>query len=297
MSTTAGQLGIEHQTVFGLPPVEFVHLAADLGCRYIAAVLSGNPVNPHGYPPFSLRDDAALRRRTIAAMREREVSISLGEGFVVRPGSDMRGYAADLDVMAELGVAMVNTVTMDPDLDRSHDEFGTLAEMASERGMQTTVEFAPSLTIKDLDLALAAVRHVARPDFRLLIDTMHLARSGHTPADLAAVDPALIAYAQLSDNTLQQRGTVYREDSINRMVPGEGELPLRDILAVLPPDIVIGLEVPMLSAAQAGEPTEERARRCVQAARDLLTAEALRPPGTLRPLGAPSTAHPSTIER
>ncbi|MCK9899606.1 MULTISPECIES: sugar phosphate isomerase/epimerase [Parafrankia] len=268
----AGRLALEHQTVLGLPPVEFVHLAADLGCRYIAAVLVGNPVNPHGYEPFSLRDDAALRHRTIAAMREREVSISLAEGFVVRPGGDVRGYAADLDVMAGLGAAVINTVTMDPDLGRSHDEFGTLAEMAGERGMQTTIEFAPSLTIGDLDSALAAVRHVARPDFRLLIDTMHLVRSGHTPADLAAVDPTLIAYAQLSDNTIRQRGTVYREDSIDRMVPGEGELPLRDILAVLPPDIVIGLEVPMLSAAQAGEPTEERARRCVQAARDLLTA-------------------------
>ncbi|OHV37177.1 xylose isomerase [Pseudofrankia sp. EUN1h] len=263
-------MGIEHQTVFGLPPVEFVNLTADLGCRYIAAVLSGNPVNPHGYASFSLRDDPALRRRTAAALRDRDVSISLAEGFVVRPGSDMRGYAADLDLMAELGVAMVNTVTMDPDLPRSLDEFGVLAELAGERGMQTTVEFAPSLTIKDLPGALAAVRHVARPNFRLLIDTMHLVRSGHTAADLAAVDPVLIAYAQLSDHTVRQRGSVYREDSIDRMVPGEGELPLREILAALPPGIVIGLEVPMLSRALAGESTEERARRCVEGARGLL---------------------------
>src|ERR1700755_3545544 len=94
------RLGIEHQTVFGLPPVEFVNLAADLGCRYIAAVLTGNPVNPHGYAPFSLRDDATLRRRTAAALRDRGVSISLAEGFTVRPGSDMRGCAADLDLLA-----------------------------------------------------------------------------------------------------------------------------------------------------------------------------------------------------
>ncbi|EFC86040.1 hypothetical protein [Parafrankia sp. EUN1f] len=40
--------GIEHQTVFGLPPVEFANLAADLGCRHIAVVLAGNPVNPDG---------------------------------------------------------------------------------------------------------------------------------------------------------------------------------------------------------------------------------------------------------
>jgi hypothetical protein len=54
------------------------------------------------------------------------------------------------------------------------------------------------------------------------------------------------------------------------MAPGEGELPLHDILAMLPRDVVIGLEVPMRSRAEAGEPTQERARRCVQAARALL---------------------------
>ena len=264
------RLGIEHQTVFGLPPVEFVNLAADLGCAHIAIALSPIPYNPHGYEPYSLREDAALRCRMTSAMRERGVSISLGEGFTVRPGREMRDAAADLDTMAELGVPRVNTVSMDPDIGRSLDEFGTLAEMAGARGMQTTTEFAPTSTVRDLDAALAAVRHVARPDFRLLIDTMHLVRCGHTAADLAAIDPVLIGYVQLSDNTIRQRGPTYADDSSDRMVPGEGEFPLREILAALPPNLVIGLEVPMRSRAQAGEPTRERARRCVRAARDLL---------------------------
>ena len=264
------QLAIEHQTVFGLPPVEFVNLAADLGCGRIAIALSPIPYNPHGYEPYSLREDAALRRRMASAMRERGVSISLGEGFTVRPGRDIRDAAADLDTMAELGATRINTVSLDPDLSRSLDEFGTLAEMAGTRGMRTTTEFAPTLTLRDLDAALAAVRHVARPDFRLLIDTMHLVRCGHTAADLAAIDPALIDYVQLSDNTLTQRGATYAEDSSDRMVPGEGEFPLRELLAVLPSNTVIGLEVPMRSRAQAGEPTRERVRRCVQAARELM---------------------------
>ena len=34
-------LGIEFISVFGLPPVEFVHLAADLGCRHISTALVG----------------------------------------------------------------------------------------------------------------------------------------------------------------------------------------------------------------------------------------------------------------
>jgi sugar phosphate isomerase/epimerase len=205
-----------------------------------------------------------------AAMRDRGVSISLGEGFTVRPGSDVRSLASDLDIMAALGVPMINTVSLDPDVGRSLDQFGLLADLAAARGMQTTLEFAPSLTIGDLSAALAAIRHVARPGFRLLIDTMHLARAGNTAADLAAIDPALIGYAQLSDNTIRQRGAAYRDDSTDRLPPGEGELPLRQILAALPAGIVIGLEVPMRSAAEAGETTADRARRCVHAAQDLL---------------------------
>jgi sugar phosphate isomerase/epimerase len=266
------ELGLEHQTVFGLPPIEFVHLAADLDCKFIAIVLDQGPYNPHSYAPYSLRDDRALRRRMVSALRDRGVSIALGEGIYVHSGSDIRTSATDLDIMAELGVAMINTVTMDPDLSRSFDEFALLAEMTAERGMETTVEFAPSLTIPDLDAALAAVRYVDRPDFRLLIDTMHLARAGNTASDLAAIDPGLIAHIQLSDNTLAQRGSVYREDSIDRMVPGEGELPLREILAVVPAEVVIGLEVPMRSRAEAGVATEERARQCVEGARELLAA-------------------------
>ena len=46
------RLGIEPLSVFGLPPVAFVNLAADLGLRYIAIMLSAMP-NPYGYPPFS----------------------------------------------------------------------------------------------------------------------------------------------------------------------------------------------------------------------------------------------------
>ena len=111
---------------------------------------------------------------------------------------------------------------MDPDLGRSFDQFAAFAEAAAERGMQTTLEFAKSLALTDLDTAVAAVRHVGRADFRLLIDTMHVVRSGSTAADLAALDPSLFGYVQLCDSTLEQRNQAYRDDSSDRSVPGEG---------------------------------------------------------------------------
>src|SRR3984957_20997784 len=62
-------VGIEYQTVLGCPPVEFVHLAADLGCRAISMKASTgpyNPYNPYGYDDFSFLGDAAARRRMAA---------------------------------------------------------------------------------------------------------------------------------------------------------------------------------------------------------------------------------------
>ncbi|OHV39175.1 sugar phosphate isomerase/epimerase family protein [Pseudofrankia saprophytica] len=264
------RLSIEPLSVMGLPPVEYVGLAADLGLRYVALALSALP-NPYGYPSYSLRDDAALRRETVAALRDRGVTVSLGDGFVLQPGMNMRDLAGDVAIMAELGAQRVNTVTFDPDLNRSVDQFGVLAELAAEAGMETSLEFAPGLTIADLPTALDAVRAVGRPDFRLLIDTMHLVRSGSSPAEVAAIDPDLIGYIQLSDAPLVPTIPNYMEEAcFERMVPGTGDLPLLDILDALPRQLVIGLEVPLRSRADAGVGPHERLGACVDAARKLL---------------------------
>jgi sugar phosphate isomerase/epimerase len=266
------RLGIEFLSVFGMPPVEFVNLAADLGCRYISSGLGPAPYDPPTYPPFSLKDDPALRREMIVAMRDRDVSISLGEGMLVHPDSDVRDRAPDLEIMAELGVHRINTLSLDPEWNRSIDQFGMVVDMATAAGMETTMETSPGFTPQDLPTALEVIRAVGRPNFRLLVDTMHIVRGGATAADLAALDPDTVGYVQLSDVPLIPSGSssYYEEAMFDRMVPGTGELPLLDILAALPRDLVIGIEVPNRAQAQAGLSPYERLGQCVAAARALL---------------------------
>ena len=261
------RLGIEQLSVLGLTPVEFVNLTADLGCNCISTGLTGMP----GYTPFSLRDDKALRREMRAAMRDRGIAISLGEGCIVRPGHDVRDLAADMDIMRELGAERINTVSMDPDLARTLDQIAILAEMAAARGMESSVEMCPVLTIDTLASAVAAVRHVGREDFRLLLDTMHLGRSGATAAEIAALDPAMIGYVQLADAPLKPTNPSYMDEAtFERMVPGEGEMPLREYFAVLPKDVMVSLEVPLRAKTQAGIGPRERLLPCVVAARTLM---------------------------
>ena len=263
-------IGIERLCVFGLPPVQFVDLAADLACPYISTALVPMPYNPHGYPRWSLRDDAALRREMLAAMRTRGVSISLCEGFGVRPNSDVNEYAADLDILCELGVRRINVASSDRDVSRTFDQFAKIAAMADALGIETTIEIGPG-PVPNLRSALAAVRHVANPNFRLLIDTMHFVRSGSGAGDIAALDPNLIGYVQLCDVPLVSKHATYMEEALyERMAPGTGELPLLDILAALPPQVVLGIEVPQRSLADAGVGPYERVGRCVEATRNLL---------------------------
>jgi sugar phosphate isomerase/epimerase len=265
------RLGIETISAFGLPPVEYVNLAADLGCAHISVGLSPIDINPHGYVPFDLRDDAALRREMKAALRDRGVSISLAEGLTVKPGIEARSRAVEFDVFAELGAGRVNVVSLDPDFSRTIDQFAITVEMAAERGMLATTEFAPGLTIADLPTALEVIRQVRQKDFRLLIDTMHFIRSGSTPADLAALDPELIGYVQLCDAPLASQFPTYMQEAMTeRRVPGQGELPLLEILRIVPRDRVVSLEVPMLSLAKAGVGPVDRLRPAVAAARALL---------------------------
>jgi sugar phosphate isomerase/epimerase len=161
---------------------------------------------------------------------------------------------------------------LDPDLARTLDQFAALTELAAQRDIATVVEPVPGLTIADVSSALAAKQYVGRGEFRLLIDTMHLMRSGSGATDLAAVGADQIGYAQLNDTTLRPGADNYMEEAMfERMVPGLGELPLHDLVSALPGDIVLEIEVPRRSLALAGVGPIDRLRPCVDAARRLLS--------------------------
>ncbi len=266
----AHQLGIERLCVFGMPPVEFVTLAADLDCRWVGMGLTAmRYYNPHGYRDWSLRDDPALRRETVSAMRDSGVGLSLMEGFGIQAGTDPRDMAGDLDIVCELGGTRINAASMDRDAQRTFDGFAVLAEMADTRGIEVSIEIGPG-PVGNMAAALNAVRHVNRKNFRLLIDTMHYFRRGGSMAEFTAVDPALIGYVQLCDAPLVSSFASYMEEALyERMVPGTGDLPLRDFLAAVPPEVIVSMEIPQRSLAAAGVGPHDRVGACLDAARAL----------------------------
>jgi sugar phosphate isomerase/epimerase len=267
-------LGLEFISVFGMPPVDYVRLAAELGCQHVSTALE--PIlsyNPYNFPAWSLKTDKALRRDMVKAMADVGVTVSLGEGLGVFPGQDVSALQADLDAMAELGAERLNTISFDPDMERSFDQFAKLTEMAAAYGIPTMNEFVPIFTVTDLPTAVRAAKHVGR-GFSIVIDTMHLMRSGSEPKDVAALDPALIGYCQLCDAPRVPTNPDYLDEAMyERMPPGAGDARVAEVLALLPKDTVVSLEIPQRSLVEKGVGHRERLAPLLETTRRMLSAE------------------------
>ena len=180
-------LGIEHISVFGLHPVDFVRLARRLGCDRVGLGLEPAGDNPHGYPHWSLRTDAGLRRDVVAALADHGVCVSIGDGLLGRPDVPAAAIQADLDCFAELGATTANLVPLDPDPVRSRDSLAAFARAAQDRGLQAAIEFLPGLPLGTLSAAVDMVREVGAPNLGVVLDAMHLFRSGSGVADRAGL--------------------------------------------------------------------------------------------------------------
>ena len=115
-----------------------------------------------------------------------------------------------------------------------------------------------------------------RPNASVLIDALHFSRSGGLPAHVAQVDPSLLQYAQICDAGPDMPGptdtpALIREARTGRLLPGEGVLPLRELVAALPDTVPLAVEAPCRATAHL--PAVERARRAHHAFSALLDTD------------------------
>lgn len=264
------RLGIDSQTVFGMPPADHINLAARLGCGHISIGLAPVPWRLAQFPLWSLREARSARLEVLQRAADNGISLSLGEGFAIRPGSSVAGLDKDLDHMTELGVVAVGTVAIETDRARAMDELALLASMTRDRGLGLYLEFAPPHAFPDLHHALSALKALKSPHARLIIDAMHLFRCGNSVEQVAQLDPSLLGRVQVSDAAMVGSGKLYMEEAcFERSLPGEGGLPLKALAAVLPGHVPVCLEAPNRGRASDIATLEEYAGQAMQRVRAL----------------------------
>lgn len=263
-------IGTDYLTLFGLHPVAYIEAAAKAGAQSVAFFPASMDPLPQGHAAFSILDDATLRRDIRSALDATGVRLGMIDGLAVWPGRDVSDYEKGLAGLAEIGVTLANSVSFDA-MDRSIDQFGKLAEMTRAHGIRLIFESCPVLTVR----TLAEAKHIAETvgnGAGVLIDTLHVSRSGE--ADLVAkLDPSLIGYVQICDAPAAAPAddAAYMDQAMyERMIPGEGELPLGIIVDAIPDDVIISVEVPLRAHLQAGVPLVECARLAIDGTHKLL---------------------------
>lgn len=112
--------------------------------------------------------------------------------------------------------------------------FARFCERAARHGVQVDLEFLPMWGIHSLAVAWEIVRAAGHPNGAILLDTWHFQRGMPDMELLRALPGGAIRTLQLADAGPLAPGMDLMEDTLRfRRLPGDGDFPLREILAVL----------------------------------------------------------------
>lgn len=263
-------LSLAYLTVFGCPPVEHVQAAAAAG--YDAAGL--RLIAPHGLElAHPIVGDKALIRQIKSVAADLGVSFLDGEVFTLLPQTEVEAWLPVIETAAELGMPLMQITSEDPESARAADNLGRIADVAAGHGIKMAIEFMRWRAAATIEDAAELAKASGGGNVGILLDTLHLSRSGGSPASVAALPGELMLYLQLCDAPDKQPASdtdAIAEARGARLLPGEGDLWLKELMAVLPRDIWISVETPHASVSHLS--FTEKAQRGIDATRRFLSS-------------------------
>lgn len=231
-----------------------------------------------GWPATGVWFDAASwTDRTTADVRRRldDNGLIAVDMEVVRMGSDADCGEALIDAAAEVGARNVLTISSFEDPAETADRFAALCQRAAPAGIRVCIEFMRFTRVRTLADALDIVARADQPNAGILVDLLHVVRSGTTLEEIAAADPELFPYAQWCDGPAEPRGwdrmDVIMDAMDDRSGPGEGALPVNEFEALFDESVPFSLEVRSKALRDDFPDPAERARHLLSVTRAALT--------------------------
>jgi sugar phosphate isomerase/epimerase len=252
------KVGIGHFTMLGIAPPEFVTIAADAGFDFVGIRVAAMGAEEE---PWPMTPGSPMFRETLTRLDDRGLEVCDIEIIRLTHDTQPRDATPLLESGAGLGAQFLNVFGDDPDLQRAHDTLAELVELAQPFGIRPLVEGTSYTGIQRIQDVTTVSTGTGGG---VIVDPLHLHRTGGTPQDVRELDRALLGYYQLCDGPLQTPTSLPLPASLPRnqplpvsqpqiearaarLLPGEGELPLVDIVTALPPELPVSAEVPNLA--------------------------------------------------
>ena len=251
-------IGLAPLTALELPHVELVSVAAEAGYDCVGLRL----VRVAGQPYSHSRDAGAIERR----LQDTGMRVLDIEGFRLEAATDVTAFEPALAAAQRLGASEILVHGADANAGRLVDTFAKLCELASRHKLNANLEPMPWVDVSNAATARRILDAAGKDNSALLVDAIHFFRAGDRFEDLSG---GRLRYAQLCDAPAERPADmqeIIRQARSDRMFPGEGGLDLKGLLATLPADLPLSLEIPVARKL----PPPERARLALFATKKLL---------------------------
>lgn len=261
-------LGLAHFTVLEVPPLELVSLAAGIG--YASIGLRLYPAFP-GAPFYELPAGTARSQQMRSRLRDEGIQVHDIEFVTIDADFSAARLEGVLEAASALGARRLSVCGDDPDRARLTANFASLCDLAAQYVLGVDLECMAWRRVASFADALEVVSTANRHNGGLLVDALHLSRSGGCPTDLRTAPARLIRSAQLCDAVAVRPTTqeaLIKEARSGRLPPGQGALPLRELLAELADETALSVEVPLSGSADP----KQHARDNFLAAQTLFTS-------------------------
>lgn len=256
-------LGLGHFTFLDLSPIALVRLARAASFDFVG--LRFYPVAP-GQLQW-LPDTAGLTELS-HVMEGEGIGLHDIDTIVIDAALDPLDLVPAFDAAASLGARRVNTCAdMFPGLVPT---FAQICQLAAERGLGVDIECMAWRGIDNPHACLKLIEDSGASNAAYLVDVLHHTRCGGTARDLTEKIAPYIVSAQLCDAPSAQpvgHEALNAEARGGRLMPGQGGLPLLEILTALPEQTFFSVELPCTADKR---PPHDRAREIYIATMALL---------------------------
>ncbi|MEZ5842235.1 MAG: TIM barrel protein [Hyphomicrobiaceae bacterium] len=257
MPNPAVPLSLAHLSELAVAPAELIPMAARAG--FASVGLRTAPAAPGGvaYPLATASEQAAIRR----LVADSGTSVVCVELISLSEATDPAAHARMLEIGAAIGASRVVVAGDSADRGLVADKLAAIASIAQPLGLAIDLEFMPFRGIRSFEDAMAVLDLAEASNAHILVDALHVYRSGSALAAIATAPRTRLGTFQLCDAPAKPpppEGLVV-EARTHRLPAGEGGLPLGPLLDVMPDDVPIGVEVPMATLRPDLGPAERLA--------------------------------------
>ena len=238
------ELSIAFLTIPDIGPKEAIIQCSQLGIHKLGIRLI--PAVP-GESEYPLLTQPQLQSEVCSLLADHPISIADVELIRISPQTIPESFLPLFEVSAKLQAQFVTVINDDPVLSRAADTFSSLVNLAQPYGLTLNLEPMPWTAITNIPDALKMVQAPGLDNTGILLDVFHFSRCGMSLKHIELIPEKFLRFVQVCDAPLKFEPDpmdIRQEAQTSRFMPGDGELPIQDILKKLPNDIILSVEVP-----------------------------------------------------